>query len=59
MALSEKQLKEIENIDVTTFSKEFQENLRDVFEIVSYFLSQLEVEKDNDMLFVSKNRGEA
>ena len=58
MALSEKQLKEIENIDVTTFSKEFQENLRDVFEIVSYFLSQLEVENDT-MLYTTKRRGEA
>ena len=58
MALSSKQLDEIKDVDVNTFSEGFKEDLRDIFEVVSYFLSQLEVEKDT-MLYTTRRRGEA
>ena len=59
MSLDRKHVEQLKNIDVNTFSEEFKEDLRDIFEVVSYFLSQLEVEKDNGLLFTSKGRGEA
>ncbi len=58
MALSKAQVDQIESIDVNTFSEEYKEELRDIFEVISYFLSQLEVES-NTMLYTSRNRGEA
>ena len=59
MSLNRKDVEQLKNIDVNTFSAEFKEDLRDIFEVVSYFLSQLEVEKSSDLLFTSKDRGEA
>ena len=58
MALSKAHVDQIESIDVNTFSEEYKEELRDIFEVISYFLSQLEVES-NTMLYTSRNRGEA
>ena len=58
MSLSRKDVEQLNNIDVNTFSEEFKEDLRDIFEVVSYFLSQLEVENDT-MLYTTKRRGEA
>ena len=58
MALSKAQVDQIESIDVNTFSEEYKEELRDIFAVISYFLSQLEVDY-NTMLYTSRNRGEA
>jgi|13_taG_2_1085334.scaffolds.fasta_scaffold122302_2 hypothetical protein len=57
MALSKQQMKQIENINVDNFSKEFKEQLEDMFEVISYFLSEIEVRKHNGMF--NGERGEA
>ena len=57
MALSKEQVKQIENINVNNFSKEFKKELQDMFEVISHFLSEIEVQKDQEMF--SGQRGEA
>jgi len=57
MALSKEQVKQIENINVNNFSKEFKKELQDMFEVISYFLSEIEVQQEQKMF--SGQRGEA
>jgi hypothetical protein len=56
--LSKKQITQLENSNPNNFKEDFKEELRDLFEITSYLLSQIETE-DNEILYVSQNRGEA
>ena len=42
MALSEKDIKRLENINVKNFDEEYIEELRDEFEVISYLLSQID-----------------
>ena len=57
MALSKEQVKQIENINVNNFSKEFKKELQDMFEVISYFLSKIEVQQAQEMF--NGQRGEA
>ena len=49
MALSKEQVKQIENINVNNFSKEFKKELQDMFEVISYFLSKIELQQPQEM----------
>ena len=57
MELSKEQVKQIENINVNNFSKEFKKELQDMFEVISYFLSEIEVQQAQEMF--NGQRGEA
>ena len=57
MELSKEQVKQIENINVNNFSKEFKKELQDMFEVISYFLSKIEVQQAQEMF--NGQRGEA
>ena len=58
MALNKKSIDILDNLNVKNLSKEHMEIIKDMFEVSSYILSQLEIEKGNDS-YQGIDRGEA